>query len=205
MVQNEAINICTSFKWTGFVSVLGLASVCSSSIQRYYISTGSILKYKILFSQLIEPRLFNPFNSEKSHLLFCNNTSKPLVPFVHNHYVPWVICSQKIAKNKGNRKHKLSSHSTNNLKSKNPCGKSPIKTFLNKSFLKNKGKLNMNTSDSSAVVRSFSSSSVLSPKLLFSSEKSRNVEKFLFSLNVEVATSCSEKSEKISSSLEIPN
>ena len=63
----------------------------------------------------------------------------------------------------------------------------------------------MNTSDSSAVVRSFSSSSVLSPKLLFSSEKSRNVEKFLFNLNVEVPTSCSEKSEKISSSLEIPN
>ena len=54
-------------------------------------------------------------------------------------------------------------------------------------------------------MRSFSSSSVLRPKLLFSSEKSRNVEKSLFNINLEVSTSCSEKSEKISSSLEIPN
>ena len=52
----------------------------------------------------------------------------------------------------------------------------------------------MNTSESCAIVRSFSSSSVLSPKLLFSSEKSRNVEKSLFNLNLEVPTSCSEKS-----------
>ena len=35
----------------------------------------------------------------------------------------------------------------------------------------------MNTSESCAAVTSFSSSSVLSPKLLFSSEKSRIVEK----------------------------
>ena len=63
----------------------------------------------------------------------------------------------------------------------------------------------MNTSESCAIVRSFSSSSILSPKLLFSSEKSRNVEKSLFNVNLEVPTSCSEKSEKISSSLEISN
>ena len=55
------------------------------------------------------------------------------------------------------------------------------------------------------MVRRVSSSSVLSPKLLFSSEKSRNVEKSLFNINLEVPTSCSEKSEKISYSLEIPN
>ena len=55
----------------------------------------------------------------------------------------------------------------------------------------------MNTSESCAVVRSFSSSSVLSPKLLFSSEKSRNVENSLFNKNLEVPTS--------SSSLEIPD
>ena len=63
----------------------------------------------------------------------------------------------------------------------------------------------MNTSESCANVRNFSSSSVLSPKVLFSSEKSRNVEKSLFNVNLEVPTSCSEKSEKISSSLEISN
>ena len=57
----------------------------------------------------------------------------------------------------------------------------------------------MNTSESCAVMRTFSSSSVLRPNLLFSSEK------FLFNTNVEVPTSCSEKSDKISYGLEIPN
>ena len=135
LVQNEAINIYTSFKWAGFLCVLALASVCSSSVQCYYKSTGSILKYKLMFSQLIEPRLFNPFSS----------------------------------------------------------------------LSESKGKLNIDTSESGAVVRSVSSSPVLNPKLLFSSEKSRNVEKSLFIINLEVPISCSEKSEKISSSLEIPN
>ena len=55
----------------------------------------------------------------------------------------------------------------------------------------------MNTSESCGVARSFSSSSVLSLKLLFSSEKSRNVENSLFNKNLEVPTS--------SSSLEIPD
>ena len=176
LVQNEAIIIRTSFKWAGFLCFRGLASVCSSSVQCYYKNTGSILKYKLMFSQLTEPHLFNPFSIEKIHLLFCNNTSEPPVPFMHNHNVPLIICSQKNAKNKGNRKNRLSPHSTSRLKSKKPCGQSSTKAFLNKSLPKNKGDLNMNTSESCAVVKSFSSSSVLSPKLLFSSEKSRNVE-----------------------------
>ena len=54
-------------------------------------------------------------------------------------------------------------------------------------------------------MRHFSSSSVLSPKLLFSSEKSRNDENSLFNVNLEVCTSCSKKSERISSSIEIQN
>ena len=172
LVQNEAINICTSFKWAGFLRVLGLASIYSSSVQCYCKSTGSILKYKLMFSQLIEPRLFNPSISEKVHLLFFNNT-----PFMPNHNVPLIICFQKNTKSKGN------------LKSKKPCGQFSIKAFLNKSLPENKSKLNMDTSESCAVMRSFSSSSVLSPKLLFSSEKSRYVEKSLFNLNVEVTTS----------------
>ena len=104
---------------------------------------------------------------------------------MHNHYVPFIICSQKIAKNKGNRKHKLSSHSTSNLKSKKTCDQSSIKAFLNENLPENKGKLNMNASESCAVVRSFSYSSFLSLKLLFSSEKYRNVEKSLFHLNLK--------------------
>ena len=81
-----------------------------------------------------------------------------------------------------------------------PCVECPIK-----SLTENKCKLNMNTSDSCAVVRNFSSSSVLSPKLLFFSEKPRNAEKSLLNLNLEVPSSCSEKSEKIFSGLEILN
>ena len=49
----------------------------------------------------------------------------------------------------------------------------------------------MNASESCAVVRSCSSSSVLSPKLLFSSEKSRNIENSLFNKSSEVPTSSS--------------
>ena len=100
LVQNEAINTSTSFKWAGFLCVLGFASVCSSSVQCYYKSTASILKYKLMLSQLIETRLFNSFNSEKIHLLFCNNTWELPVPFMHNHHVPLIICSQKLLKTK---------------------------------------------------------------------------------------------------------
>ena len=102
-------------------------------------------------------------------------------------------------------KHKLPSHSTSNLKSEKPWDQSSIKVFLKKSLHENEGKLNTNTFESSAVVRHFSSSSVLSPKLLFSSEKSRNDENSLFNVNLEVCTSCSKKSERISSSIEIQN
>ena len=132
---------------------------------------------------------------------------------MHNHYVPLIICSQKNAKSKGNRKHKLSSYSTGNLKSKKPCGQSSIKAFLNKSSPEKKGKLNIKISENCAVMRSFSSSSILSPKLLFSPEKSRNVEKSLLNVDLGVPTLCSGKSivkdsesnsEKISSSLAFP-
>ena len=63
-----------------------------------------------MFSQLIEPRLINPFSTEKIHLLFCINTFEPPVPFMHNDNVILIICSQKKKKkdkNNGNRKHKL--------------------------------------------------------------------------------------------------
>ena len=53
-----------------------------------------------MFGQLIEPPLFNPFSSEKIHLLFCNNTCNLPVPFMHNHYIPLIICSQKMLKTK---------------------------------------------------------------------------------------------------------
>ena len=100
LVQNEAITTSTSFKWAGFFCVLGLASVCSSSVQCYYKSTGSLLKYKLMFGQLIELRLLNPFSNEKFHLLFWNKTSEHPVPFMHNHYVPLSFVFKKMIKQK---------------------------------------------------------------------------------------------------------
>ena len=35
--------------------------------------------------------LFNTFNNNKIHFLFCNNTSKPPVLFVYSHYVLLII------------------------------------------------------------------------------------------------------------------
>ena len=93
-----------------------------------------------MFSQLIQPYLFNLFNN-KIHLLFCNNTSKPQVPFMYNHYVPLIIFYEN-AKNKAIRKHKLPSHSTSNLKYKKPCGQSSIKAIY-KGLPGKKDKLNI--------------------------------------------------------------
>ena len=71
-----------------------------------------------MFSQLIERHLFNPSSTEKIYLLFCKNTCEPPVPFMHNHYVTLIICSQENAKNKGNTKHKSSPHLTSRSKLK---------------------------------------------------------------------------------------
>ena len=118
---------------------------------------------------MIQSCLFNPFNNTKIHFLFCNNTSKPPVLFVYSHYVPLIIFYSKNARNKAIRKHKLPSHSTNNLKPKKSCGQSSIKTFY-KGLPGKKGNLNMITStvaNKYAVVRSFGFSSIAD-----SSEKS---------------------------------
>ena len=55
------------------------------------------------------------------------------------------------------------------------------------------------------LIKTSSSRRMFAGKLIFSSEKSRNVDTSIFKLNLEVPTSCSEKSENISCSLEIPH
>ena len=95
----------------------------------------------------------------------------------------------KNTRNKEIRKHKLLSHSTNNLKPNNPCGQSSIKAFY-KSLPGGKGKLYMITStvaNKYAVVRSFGSSSTLG-----CSEKS-----------IVITKSFESYSELVSSSLEM--
>ena len=104
LVKEEALNICSPFKWSGFLCVLALSSVCLCSVHCYYKSYHAMLKYKIMFNHLIKPREFPSFNSETIHLLFCNSSIVPPTPFRHNHYVPLIFCSEK---NKVNKKRKL--------------------------------------------------------------------------------------------------
>ena len=54
-----------------------------------------MLKYKVMFNQLIKLRGFPSFDSETSHLLFCNNSIVPPTPFRHNNYVPFNTSSKK--------------------------------------------------------------------------------------------------------------
>ena len=68
LVIEGALNICSPFKWPGFLCVLGLSSVCLCFVHCYYKSYDATLKYKIMFNLLINPREFSSFNSETIHL-----------------------------------------------------------------------------------------------------------------------------------------
>ena len=57
LVKEEACNICSPFKWSGFLCVLALSSVCLCFVHCYYKSYEAVLKYKIMFNQLIKPRV----------------------------------------------------------------------------------------------------------------------------------------------------
>ena len=81
----------------------------------------------------------------------CTSFMLPWFPFMYDHHVPLIICSHKNAKSKANRKNRLPSNSTSNLKSRNTCGQSSIKSVLKTSLPGNKGKSKMNTSKISAV------------------------------------------------------
>ena len=104
LVKEETLNICSPFKWSGFLNVLALSSVCLCFVHCYYKSYDAMLKYKNMFNQLIKPREFSFFNSETIHFLFCNNSIVATIPFRHNHNVPLTFCSEK---NKVNKKRKL--------------------------------------------------------------------------------------------------
>ena len=106
LVQREAYNICSECRWCGFLCVLALSSVSLSTVQCYYKNSGSLLKYRLMFNQLIQPHLANHFRSEKIHLLFCSNLFEPPVPFSHNHYAPLIMCPKK---NTPNKKRKIPS------------------------------------------------------------------------------------------------
>ena len=64
LVKEEALNICSPFKWSGFFCALALSSACKCSVHCYYKSYNAMLKYKIMFNQLIKPRKPHSFNLE---------------------------------------------------------------------------------------------------------------------------------------------
>ena len=104
LVKEEALNICSPSKWSGCLCVLALSSVCLCFVHSCYKCYDAMLKFRIMFNQLIKPREFPSFNSEIIHLLFCNNSIVSPTPFRLNHYVPLIFCSEK---NKVNKKCKL--------------------------------------------------------------------------------------------------
>ena len=107
LVKEEALNICSSFKWPGFLRVLALSSICMCFVHCYYKSYDAILKNTIMFNVLmlkrVKSRGFPFLNLEAIHLLFCNNIIVPPTLFRHNHYLPLIFCS---GKNKLNKKSK---------------------------------------------------------------------------------------------------
>ena len=67
LVKEGALNICSAFKWSGFLGVLALSSVSLCFVHCYYKSYDAMLKYKITFNKLIKPIEFPSFNSETIH------------------------------------------------------------------------------------------------------------------------------------------
>ena len=97
------------FKWSDFLCVLALSSVCLCFVHSYFKRFDTILKYKTMFNQLIKPGKCPFFNwfylfFKTIYLFFCNSSIVPPTRFRHNHYVPLMFCSEK---NKANKKRKL--------------------------------------------------------------------------------------------------
>ena len=95
LVKEEALNICSQFKWSDFFCKFTFFSVCLCFVHCYCKSYDTMLKDKITLTQLIKPKECFSFNSETIHLLFCNNSTVSTTPFRHNHYVPLIFCSEK--------------------------------------------------------------------------------------------------------------
>ena len=115
--------------WYGFLYVLSLPSVSLSTFQCYYKSSGSSLKPRLMFNQMIQPCLTNYLRSEKIHSLFCINLFDPEVPFSHNHHVPLIL---RLKKNTPKEKRKIPYASVTAPKLKKSAQHTSIKTFLKK-------------------------------------------------------------------------
>ena len=47
LMKEEALNICSPFKWSGFLCVLTLSSFCLCFVHCYYKSYDAMLEYKL--------------------------------------------------------------------------------------------------------------------------------------------------------------
>ena len=72
LLKEEALSICNPIRWSGVLCVLDLSSVFF--VHCFYKSYEAMLKYKIMFNELIKPRKCPSFNSNIVYFLFCSNT-----------------------------------------------------------------------------------------------------------------------------------
>ena len=93
LVRQEAIHNCCKNQWSSFLSILALSTVISRSITTFYPDIGAH-KYKLLFNQVITPRM--PSNSSEGiYILFCHDGNLTVGDkFLPNHFVPLVYSSK---------------------------------------------------------------------------------------------------------------
>ena len=65
-------------------------------LQKYWVN----IKVQTNAQSIDWDSFIQSFCSEIINLLICNNPCEPPVPFMHNQYVPLIICSQKMVKTK---------------------------------------------------------------------------------------------------------
>ena len=50
LIQREALNICSAYRWCEFLGVLAFPSAYLSTVQCHYKISGSSLKYRLMFN-----------------------------------------------------------------------------------------------------------------------------------------------------------
>ena len=100
LVKEEELSICNPLKWSGFLSVLDLSSVCLCFVYCYYKSYDTVLK--CLISSLSQENFLLLIQRQVIYYFVTIVLSLQL-HFRHNHCVPFVFCLEK----KVNEKRKL--------------------------------------------------------------------------------------------------
>ena len=89
-VRAEALNNCSTGKWSSFMCILGLSSVLNASIFSHYPEFGPKRSH-LLLNRLIKPRsnLLKPTRERVLNVMFCRQG--PIIHgqlFQSNHFVP---------------------------------------------------------------------------------------------------------------------